>query len=84
MYRESRHAETGGCGEVWLLTRVAFAIILPIMALLLGVVLLIAAGFTLLAIQPLRALIPLGIFIGALFAFARWDQGRSDRNKPHR
>ena len=81
MYREP-HIEPGGCREVWLLTRVALAIIMPIMALMLGVIILIAAGFALLAVQPLLALIPAGILLGALFAFARWDQGRSERNEP--
>ncbi len=81
MFRQPQ-VEPGGCGEVWLLTRVALAIILPIMAVMMGVIILIAAGFALLTVHPLLALIPLGILFGALFGFARWDQGRSDRNNP--
>jgi hypothetical protein len=82
MHREPRHGEPGGCGEVWLLTRVAFAVILPIMAVMVGVMVLIAAGFALLAVHPLLSLIPVGILLGGLFGFAYWDTRRRDRDHP--
>ena len=82
-YEPQRPGEPGGCGEVWLLTRIALGVILPVIAVLIGVLLLLFSAFYLLTVHPALALVPIGALGGVLAAFAFWER-RGQRPPPHR
>jgi hypothetical protein len=73
-YEPQRPGEPGGCGEVWLLTRIALGVILPVIAVLIGVLILLFSAFYLLSVHPLLALLPIGAMAGLLAAFAYWER----------
>jgi len=73
-YEPQRPGEPGGCGEVWLLTRIALGVILPIIGVLFGVLLLLFAAFYLLTVHPALALIPIGAVAAVLAGIAFWER----------
>ena len=80
-YEPPREEEPGGCRDVWLLTRVTFAIIAwPLIALVLVLSLLVAT-FVAFATHPALALIPLAVLVGGIAAFAWWDARRGPPNQ---
>ena len=54
-----RRDEPGGCREVFAMTRIAYEVILPVIAAIAGVVFLLVAALFLLTVHPALALIPL-------------------------
>lgn len=69
--------ERPGCRETLVLTRVTFAVLLPVLGAMLLVMSAAVAVIVLFIIQPALALIPLGLLVAAIFAFARWDRRRT-------
>jgi hypothetical protein len=76
MYEVQRQEEPGGCRDALLLTRSAFAVLLPPMLGLAAVLILIGAAVVLFARHPALALIPIAALIFGVALFARWEQGR--------
>ena len=76
MYEPPRQDEPGGCRETWALTRAAFAVLaVPFLAMI-GVMGVVVAIVILFAIHPALALLPIAALVGAVYLFARWEQGR--------
>jgi hypothetical protein len=69
--------EAGGCGEVWILTRAVFGILLVPLLAIIGAVAWIFITFYAFFASPPLALIPLAIGIIAIVLLARWERGRS-------
>jgi hypothetical protein len=65
-----------GCLDVLVMTRVVFGILFWPLAALFLVLIDIAVIFYLFFIHPALALIPIAITVGAIWAFARWEQNR--------
>lgn len=59
-----------------MLTRAAFAVLLPPVMALVGVLGALAAVLILLTVHPALALLPLAALALAVYLFARWEQGR--------
>ena len=60
-YEPPKQDRSGSWSEVFLITRVAFSLLLPLMGAILGVLALLIAIVVLFSIHPALALIPLGI-----------------------
>ena len=73
---EPPREERPGCRETLILTRAAFAVLIPIFAAMVAVLVLVMTLLLLLLTNPILALIPLALLAGGLFAFARWERGR--------
>lgn len=68
--------ERPGCRETWVITRVVFSIVLPVV--IAGLVIVVALGLALVLydIHPALALLPVaGVGVG-IYLFARWERGR--------
>jgi hypothetical protein len=65
-----------GCLETLLITRVVFAVLLPIVVAMALLMVDIGAIFVLYAVHPALALIPVAISAAAIWLVARWDQRR--------
>ena len=59
-----------------MLTRVVFAVLIPPMLALIGVLVAVTLALVLFARHPALALLPLGALGLGIFLFARWEQGR--------
>jgi hypothetical protein len=69
-------AQTGGCLEIWVLTRAAFGVLFwPLLALI-GFVVAVVLVIFLFTVHPALALIPIAAIAAALYLFARWEQRR--------
>ena len=68
--------ERPGCRETVILTRAAFAVLLPILAAMIAVLVLVMTVLLLLFTRPVLAIIPLILLVAAVFAFTRWERGR--------
>ena len=67
-----RRQEAGGCREALTLTRIAYAILLPPIAAILGVILLLLTAFYLLSVNPLLSPLPLlPIVLGVVWLVRR-------------
>lgn len=64
----------GGCREALVMTRIAYAVLLPPIAVMVGVIAIVFASFYLLTIHPLLALIPLLPVAAAIVWIARRDR----------
>ena len=82
MYEPSRKLEPGGCREVWTLTCAAFAVLLPLILAMLGILGAVAAVFFLLAVHPALALLPLAGLIVGIYVYARWERDHSQPPDP--
>jgi hypothetical protein len=69
-----RQDEPGGCREVFVMTRIAFEVLLPPIAAILGVVFLFVAALFLLSVHPALALIPLIPVAGGVAWVIRRDR----------
>ena len=64
--------DVGGCREAWLLTRIAYGVLLPPLFVMVSVLTLIIGSFFLLAVHPALSLIPLTpIAAGAVWMIRR-------------
>ena len=68
-YDPERHerSDTGGCGDIFLLTRVAAEVLLPPMLIIMGTAGLIMTAFFLAPVNPplaLLALLPVAVLVG--------------------
>jgi hypothetical protein len=65
-----------GCMDVIIITRAMFAVLFwPLLALLL-LIFDLALIFYAFAVHPALALVPIGLTVGAVALFARWDRNR--------
>ena len=76
MYEPPRQDERPGCRETWVITRAVFAVLLPVLLAIMGVLGAAVAAFVLFAVHPALALAPVGLLAGAVYLFARWEQGQ--------
>ncbi len=73
--QESRQQdEPGGCRELWIMTRIAYEVILPVIAAIGGVVFLVLATIFLLSVHPVLVLIPLVPVAGGVLWIVRRDR----------
>lgn len=75
MYERQR-PQPGGCGETWLLTRIAFQILAPGLLAIAAVLLLVMFFFMALATHPALALVPLALLGLVLVGIWLWDRRR--------
>ena len=75
MYEPSRD-ERPGCRETVILTRAAFAVIVPVLLVMLAVLTLVMVALLLFVTHPLLALLPVAALIGGVVLIARWERGR--------
>ena len=68
--------ERPGCRETLILTRAAFAVLLPVLLAMIAVVVVVLAFLLLLLTHPVLALAPLAVLVIGIMLFARWDRGR--------
>lgn len=74
--------EPSGCAQTFIITRVIFQILAGPLAVLIGAMGLMIGTLLLFTINPLLALIPLGIAAAGIYAFFRWEQKRIERDIP--
>lgn len=76
MYEPVPQEERPGCREALVLTRVVFAIILPVV--IAGLLIVVAMGLALVFYQmhPALALLPLAGVAAGILLFARWERSR--------
>jgi hypothetical protein len=69
--------QSGGCGEVWVLTRAVLGILFwPLVAVIAAVAWIFVTLFLFFS-SPALALIPIVLGIAAIVLFARWERRRS-------
>lgn len=68
--------ERPGCRETLLLTRAAFAVLIPVLLAMIAVMVIVLAVLLLLVTHPVLALVPIAAVVGGLILFARWERGR--------
>ena len=68
--------ERPGCRETLVLTRAAFAVLIPIFAAMIAVLTLVMVTLLLLLTRPLLALLPVAALVGGIMLYARWERGR--------
>ena len=78
MYEPQR--QPGGCREALLLTRIAFAVLLPVLGAILGAILLVFLFFVLFTRHPALGLIPVGIVAALLALVAIRDRRQRERD----
>ncbi len=76
MYEPPRQEEPAGCRETWVLTRAAFAVLLPLLLAMIGVLSAVVAALALLAVHPALALLPIAALALGVYLFARWERRR--------
>lgn len=76
MYEPPSQVEPGGCRETWVITRAMFAILLPILLVLIGVLGAVVIAVVLFAVHPALALVPVAVLVAAVYLFARWERGQ--------
>jgi hypothetical protein len=69
--------ERPGCRETLILTRAAFAVLIPVLLAMVAVMVIVLAVLLLLVTHPVLALVPLAVLVIGLTLFARWERGRS-------
>ena len=76
MYEQPRQEEPPGCRETAVLTRAVFAVVLPPLLAVAGVLGALAGALALFAVHPALALLPIAGLAAAVFAFVRWERRR--------
>ena len=71
---QRRGDEPGGCREALMMTRIAYSVLLPPIAVMMGVIAIAFAAIFLLTIHPLLALIPLLPVVAAIAWIVRRDR----------
>jgi hypothetical protein len=61
---------------MWLITRAIFAVLLPIILVLIAVLGALVITVVLFAVHPALALLPVAALVLAAFIFARWERRR--------
>ena len=69
-------SEQPGCLDAIVITRVVFGVLLIPFLLMMSVVIAVALAFLLYGVHPALALIPIAATIGAVWAYAVWEQKR--------
>ena len=77
---ERQEQQPGGCRETLLLTRIAFAVLLPALAAIMGAILLVFLFFLLFTRHPALGLIPVGIVAALLALLAMRDRRQRQRD----
>jgi hypothetical protein len=81
-YQQEPEKEPGGCRESFVLTRAVFGVLMwPLLALL-GAMVGLGIVLYLFFVNPLLALIPIGLLAVGLFLFARWESKHLPLRKP--
>jgi len=65
-YEPEKQSEPGGCREIFMVTRMAWGIIVPVLAWIIGGTALASAAVLLLFVNPLYSILPGAIFIAGL------------------
>ena len=68
--------ERPGCRETLILTRAAYAVLIPIFLVMIAVLSLVMVVLLLFVTHPLLALLPLAALIGGAVLYARWERRR--------
>ncbi len=68
--------ERPGCRETLILTRAAFAVLIPIFLAMIAILGLVMVTLLLLITHSLLALVPLAALVVGIVAFARWERRR--------
>ncbi len=74
MYEPPRQEEPSGCRETWVLTRAVFAVLLPPLLAVAGVLAALVAALVLFALHPALALLPIAALVVVVLLFARWER----------
>jgi hypothetical protein len=69
--------ERPGCRETLILTRAAFAVLIPVLVAMIGVLVFVLAVLLLLFTHPVLALLLIAAVVGGITLFARSRRGRS-------
>ncbi len=69
--------ERPGCRETLILTRAAFAVLIPVLLAMIAVMASVVAVLLLLFTHPVLALLLIAAVAGSIILFARWERGRS-------
>ena len=75
MYEVPKPEAKPGCRDVWVITLAVFAVILPIVGVMLAFLGALTAAFVLFTIHPALALIPIVLVAVLIYAFVRWERG---------
>lgn len=76
MYEPPTDDEPPGCREVWVLTRAAFGVLIPVLLAMLVVLGAVTGAIVLLAVHPALALLPVGALVAGILLFVRWERTR--------
>ncbi len=76
VYEPPRDEERSGCRDTLVLTRAAFAVLLPPLLAIIAVLGAVSIAVALLSVHPALALLPIGALVVGVYIFARWEQGR--------
>jgi hypothetical protein len=82
MYYPQEPKEPSGCMQTIIITRVILGMLVIPVAAILAVLFALIVTFYVFTVSPLLALIPVGLIVLAIMAFARWEQSRIDRQTP--
>lgn len=77
-YEPPRQIQPDGCREIIALTRITYLIVFPIIFALMGALLLLFLVFTLLAVKPALALIPIGAIVAGLVALGIYERRKTN------
>jgi hypothetical protein len=66
--------DSGGCRDVWLLTRAAFGILLVPLAILFGALFAVMAVIYLFSRSGLLGLLGVGVIAVGIYVYARWER----------
>jgi hypothetical protein len=69
--------ERPGCRETLILTRAAFAVLIPVLVAMIAIVAIALAVLLLLFTHPVLALLLIAAVAAGIVLFARWERGRS-------
>ena len=76
MYDEPPGDDRPGCRETLILTRAAFAVVIPVVVAMIAVLSLVMVALLLFVTRPLLALLPVAALIAGIVLYSRWEQGR--------
>ncbi len=76
MYEPPREEEPSGCRDTLVLTRAAFAVLLPPLLAIIAVLGAVSVAVALLSVHPALALLPIAVLAVGVYLFARWERGR--------
>jgi len=84
MYRvPASPEERPGCRDTLIIIRAVFGVVLPPLMGMFAILVLLALAVVAFSVTPALALVPVGVIVGGIVLFARWERGRSDDGGPH-